>query len=321
MALPPEARAALDLADDREPDLAQAVNAMLGSWRDGWPLTKLRALLASYPGTAADALDPSRPAHGTILKASDQDPLYRVLLSIISTAAEIPMDAGFRVVNPHAARYARQQAARLVTEVDNATRRAIRDIVRRGIEGELTVDQQARLLRDTIGLHPRQATAVSNLRTRLEAGTAANVEGVVTREGMTAAQIDRTVEAYARRQLALRAQVIAHHETMLAANRGLLAGWQSTDMIPEGAWIEWLVNPDESLCPECESIAEDVAENGAASSVTEGPRGARGVNGGTFSSDLGEYETPPAHVGCRCTLTLHLSEDEPAVGPDTVVTV
>lgn len=280
-----------------EPETSKAVEDLLASWRKGWTLTAIRRLLALAPGTAADAMDPSRPSHGVLLKSSDGDDLYRILLRIITTAAEQPAaDFGFDIKNPHAARYARQQVALLVRQVDEATRQAIREVVRRGVADGLTIDQQARLLRDTVGLHPRQAQAVRNLRAQLEAGqSASNALMGTMREGMTAAQIDRTVEAYADRQLAYRARMIARTETMRASQNGLLAGWDQAvaeGLIPADTGVVWLVTDP---CEECESVADAQNESGPL----------RTIGVGVFTSAQGvEVEAPPLHPNCRCSLSL-----------------
>lgn len=81
-----------------------------------------------------------------------------------------------------------------------------------------------------------------------------------------------------------RADLIARHETMLAANEGQRQGWgQAVEagLLAKDAQRVWITTPDERLCPVCEPL-----------------------EGKTATLD-GEYddgiEGPPAHVQCRCT--------------------
>lgn len=81
-----------------------------------------------------------------------------------------------------------------------------------------------------------------------------------------------------------RADLIARHETMLAADEGQRQGWdQAVDagLLPEGTRRVWIVTPDERLCPICAALEDKTAPLG-------------GVYPGGFDG-------PPAHIQCRCT--------------------
>lgn len=313
----------LAVADAYEDDVAEAVYAILSSWRDGWTLAALRRLLAAAPGTAADALDPSRPRHGALAevgKASDPDDLAAVLLRIIAATQELPSAVGaFTVNNPYAAAYAATFAAQLVQQVDEATRYAIRRIILRGQQDGWNIDRMARALRDTVALHDRQAQAVVNLRDMLNAvargatppaglGTDGGPFSLAARsgpgsvstvaQGMTQAQIDAVVSRYADRALRYRARMIARTETVRSANAGLIASWrqaQADGYIDGSAWVEWVVNPDERLCSTCASMGDQ--SDGAVGVAPVGGRftsatpGKRGVV-------LEPHDQPPAHPNC-----------------------
>lgn len=89
-----------------------------------------------------------------------------------------------------------------------------------------------------------------------------------------------------------RAEVIARTETMRASNEGQQQAW---DQAAEDGYLtgneeqEWIVTPDDRLCPECEPFDGETAELG-----------------GTFSAEGIDSDGPPLHPRCRCTLGLKL---------------
>ena len=68
----------------------------------------------------------------------------------------------FARTNQRALEWARARSAQLVTEVNAATREAIREIIGLAFEEGLPPREAARLLRDVIGLHSRDAAAVAD---------------------------------------------------------------------------------------------------------------------------------------------------------------
>lgn len=105
-----------------------------------------------------------------------------------------------------------------------------------------------------------------------------------------------------------RAETIARTETMKASNVGQQQAWDQA--VEQGLLLgteqqEWITTPDDKLCPICESL------DGQTVGLDE-----------SFSDDSGdEYDGPPAHPNCRCTVGLSLepanamraaySDDEP----------
>lgn len=89
-----------------------------------------------------------------------------------------------------------------------------------------------------------------------------------------------------------RAEMIARTETMRASNEGQQEAWDQA--VEEGLLTgneqqEWIVTPDDRLCPECEPFDTATAELG-----------------GTFEAEGTESDGPPLHPRCRCTLGLKL---------------
>jgi SPP1 gp7 family putative phage head morphogenesis protein len=89
-----------------------------------------------------------------------------------------------------------------------------------------------------------------------------------------------------------RAETIARTEVMSAANEGQLEAWDQAkeDGLLTGAeQKEWIVTPDDRLCPVCEPM------DGETVPIDE-----------DFDVDGDLLDGPPAHPNCRCTLGLSL---------------
>jgi SPP1 gp7 family putative phage head morphogenesis protein len=87
-----------------------------------------------------------------------------------------------------------------------------------------------------------------------------------------------------------RAETIARTEVMQAANDGQLEAWdqaQEDGLLTGQEQKEWIVTPDDRLCPVCEPM------DGVTVGIDE-----------DFDVDGDEMEGPPAHPNCRCTIGL-----------------
>lgn len=84
-----------------------------------------------------------------------------------------------------------------------------------------------------------------------------------------------------------RADLIARHETMLAANEGQRQGWdQAVDdgLLTGDEKRVWIATEDDRICPICEELD-----------------GTKADIDGVYEAGGEEYDGPPAHVQCRCT--------------------
>jgi len=89
-----------------------------------------------------------------------------------------------------------------------------------------------------------------------------------------------------------RAETIARTETMRASNQGQLEAWdQATDagLLTGDETKEWIVTPDDRLCPICEPL-----------------EGVTAALGDDFDADGENVDAPPAHPRCRCTIALNV---------------
>ena len=118
------------------------------------------------------------------------------------------------------------------------------------------------------------------------------------------AQIDKMVEAYARKYRQFRSQTIARTEALRSTNFGVQDAWRQ--IIDAGAAPEtlvrrkWIVSKDERLCEVCSPIP--------------GMNPPKGVPfGQAFATPSGPHMLPPMHPNCRCTVFIRRYEPEQLV--------
>jgi hypothetical protein len=90
-----------------------------------------------------------------------------------------------------------------------------------------------------------------------------------------------------------RAEVIARTETMRASNAGQELAWEQAKddgLLTGNEKKEWIVTPDDRLCPVCEPMD-----------------GVQVPLGESFSVNGEQLDGPPAHPNCRCAMGLSLS--------------
>lgn len=185
----------------------------------------------------------------------------------------------FDMANPRVADFVRQYDFGLIRQVSQETRDAIRGVVLDAMQFGGHPREQARQIREMIGLTTRQSQAVINYRSALE------------EEERPADQIERMTAKYRQKMLRLRAENIARTETLRAANAGQDLAWrQAADgglLNSSSLRIGWLVTPDDRLCEFCEAVPD------------LNPDGIK--LGESFDTDFGPVQYPPLHPQCRCT--------------------
>lgn len=168
------------------------------------------------------------------------------------------------------------------------TRRTIREAVTRSVLEGVPPREAARQIRDVVGLTGRQATSVLTFRARLVA------------EGRAPAQIERMTERFARRQLTIRATVIARTEVQTVLMDAKRLQWQrlvDEGQIDPAEWEQiWKTADDERVdCVLCAPFDERTAPIGGL--FTPDPEK---VKPGTPATSSG----PILHPMCRCTAVL-----------------
>ena len=116
---------------------------------------------------------------------------------------------GFTGKNERAAKIAKKQAARFITELSKRSKEAIRTTIARSIKDGIAPRRAAKLIREFLGLDSRRAIAVMNYRERLEAN-----------DDLTAERVDSLVDRYAEKKLSERAEMVARYEVNDAVNEG-----------------------------------------------------------------------------------------------------
>jgi|SRR5579862_3995623 len=202
----------------------------------------------------------------------------------LQALARVHLDVSYTAVNPHAVAAAATQAGRLITRITAATRENIQRVIAWSIQVGLPPADAAALIRPMIGLTPQQGAAVINYRARLLADSP---------ESIDVAGLDQAVTRYTARLLTQRATTIARTETIDALTSGQRTSWtvaQQQGVLSPTAKKEWIVTPDDRLCPLCKQMtgkAVLIAEN--------------------FLTPLGPKPGPTMHANCRCALALQLA--------------
>lgn len=187
----------------------------------------------------------------------------------------------FDSVNPEAVRFAREKAASRVVEIVDAMRDAIRkELAKAFTEARAPRELARRLIDRDLGLNSQRVEAVRNF------------EADLIVKGLDDPTIARRTERYAEAQLRDRARTIARTETIEASARGQDELWDQTAnaglIDRDTAEEEFLVTPDDRLCPVCEPM--------------DGQRVALGEQ---FTTGEGEkVDGPPVHPACRCAKAL-----------------
>jgi len=220
----------------------------------------------------------------------------------------------FDILNPRAVNFVKTYEMKLIREVTDESRKAVQETVIRAFETGLHPRQQARIIRDSIGLTRQQARAITNFRLqlttqqnypgdrymvaadrrRLSATEARQVTRQMASGHMTQPEIDAMVNRYYQSLVNLRSNTIARTETLRASSVGQEELWaQAAEqglIDPVGSRRFWVTAGDER--------------------VRENHRLIPGLNKGgrrigeMFQTPDGDTPYPPQSVNCRCRLIM-----------------
>lgn len=188
----------------------------------------------------------------------------------------------FDVVNGRALRVLEAQGAARVVQITEATRAALRTMLTDMAIAGVPAQQQAKRIKQVIGLTEAHAQAVETLRATL------------TEQGVAPARAQTLTTRKANELLNLRALTIARTETIAALAAGQRESWQQAAdeglFEPATAMQEWNTAEDEATCAICEPMDGQQVPFGQPFTTGEGD----------------EVFDPPAHVNCRCNVDLVL---------------
>ncbi|NDC59946.1 MAG: hypothetical protein EBZ50_14210, partial [Alphaproteobacteria bacterium] len=122
---------------------------------------------------------------------------------------------------------------------------------------------------------------------------------VATGKALTKAQIDKMVDAYRRKYLRHRSEVIARTESIRANNAGAAEAWRQAVASGQvdGALVRkrWIVGADERACRVCLEIPRMNPKQGIPIDAL-------------FATPIGPLAAPVAHPNCRCSLSYRIFE-------------
>lgn len=311
----PEFVALHAIADRLEPELRRAFLAALDTLQKQLPLNVLTDLLEAQNFTALGELVAQLKLPDTVVDALRAVMIAAAIEAGTFTGARIGLS--FTLDNPAVIRWAERHVGQQIVGLEATTRDAVvqrvRDIVSRSIVEGIPPRQQARSIRDVVGLTEHQAKSVALYR-----------EGLIETE-TPRRQIDRLVAARRKRMIAQRAEAIARTETIRAAERGKLQAWR--DAVDEGLLDPtvtrrvWLATDDDRTCPICRELdgktigfdSPDGFPIAAAAATAAERTGQPSQVNRVFTNMEGNTDpeinqTPPAHVMCRCDEVLEFVE-------------
>ena len=201
--------------------------------------------------------------------------LFSVSLAINgANIGKLTGGAKFDFVDPRALTWIDNHCADLIVQIDNKTKDAIKQIVKNGYANGVTPKNQARAIREMIGLDPQRAATLEKYTDNLFS------------KGKSEAEVWRLTEKKGRALLNARANLIAINETSEASANATY--WSTKSAVERGVlskdeWEEYrIVAADERLCSRCAPIAGEGRE----------------LPDGMYPS-TGSI-TAKVHVKCRC---------------------
>lgn len=183
--------------------------------------------------------------------------------------------------------WARLESIKLITLIDDSTKDAIREIVKRSFREKRSYQQTAREIRDMIGLDMPRAMALYNYRKYLEGA------------GKTPGQVESLVAKRFGTLLRQRSLTIARTATIEVGNAALQKSWEQVAKLRDlqdetEPYKQWSVNYDERLCPICAPMHHKYVRLSGSFTL---PNGLSKVH-------------PPAHPRCRCAIHLLIKSPE-----------
>lgn len=305
----------LEIADQQQPSVRQAFLDALARVKDATQQQALDDAIARQDvGAAMRALGlGGEQQTGTALPAALDQAIVpglqrATLLAGIATGPKTLIGAAarmrFDITNPKTAEFIHNYNFGMIRQISDDTREGIRQVIENAFAFGGHPYEQARTIRESIGLTQTQAGAVANFERMLRAGdrTAltrnlrdARHDRTLNRilgsdQNLSDAQISTMVGRYRTRMIQMRAQTIARTETIRASNAAQNLAWeQAADKgLLDRTTVRrfWLVTPDDRLCPYCEAVP-GLNEDGVAL-------------GDYFDTPLGPVLFGPLHPNCRC---------------------
>ena len=189
---------------------------------------------------------------------------------------KVKLEASFNMRNPRAVQWSVDHTGELIKQVDTTTRAGVQQVITNALNYGGHPKETARQIRQMIGLTENQVKGILKYQDKLD------------QSGRSKARVDAMVDSQIRRKVRERALTIARTETIAASCAGQQLHWE--DQLDKGflnkqdLMKEWIVTPDDKLCPICSAMAGQKVE----------------IDG---EFDFGN-KAPPRHPRCRCAIGL-----------------
>jgi hypothetical protein len=264
-------------------------------------------------GPVEEALKPVQDAFRAGAQAGGSPPNAAAAMGEASGGART-ITAAFDARSPTVERHLREYSLDLIREISNSSRDSIRQALQVAAISGAPVEQQARWIRESVGLTAAQAAWVRSFRAQLEAGDERALHralrdkrydrtvrrAIATGEPIPAEKLDAMVAAYHRRTLAYRATTIARTEAIRASNMGSVAGMRAMLDANPTMTVEkiWIATDDEKTRDSHRDLNGKVVEGLDAFFTAKGAEGQPVLIRWPHDTDAPASET----VNCRCTL-------------------
>jgi hypothetical protein len=238
--------------------------------------SKIEQRLASMqdPGDVADAVtwqgyDPMAVLEGEVFPAASE-----IMAEYVADVVSKGSSLSFTVTDPNAIKWLKDYGAEEIKYIGQSQRDAIKKIVTDGYRDGITYQQQARQIRDSIGLDPRRAEVLRKYSDNLFS------------KGKSEEEVWRLMGRKGAALLNARAKTIAVQEALTAGARGFYE--TTADAVRRGILdpniyeAYRIVTGDERTCPKCGGLIGE----------------SRRLPDGVYQSS-GDV-TPKLHMKCRC---------------------
>jgi len=226
--------------------------------------------------------------------------------AVAQLPSKVALDLSFDLMNPEAVNFLQSYSFDLIQQISEETRASIRQVILRAFREGGHPFQQAREIRNSIGLTRHQERAVANYRAALENNTSIALQrelrdhrfdpavrgAINVGRPLDQARINKLVDRYRERYINHRATTIARTETNRASNKGQRAVWRQAQnqglLEPKTTERVWIVSGDPDTCEDCLAYAGDTV----------------GLNDEFPEGD------PPLHPNCRCNTALQFNVEK-----------
>lgn len=291
-----------------EPKVQKTFVSAVGRLKDQIDMVELRQATASGNLSQIEMAAGSGRLQAILLGGGELEDSFKTTSTLTGRAGMdvledvTGLDAQFNARHPNVVLHAREQGSTLVAAVGDDVKEAIRIIVAAGADLGLTTTQQARAIREVVGLRPGHVMAPSNLADEIRAGHAAaatsrrlsavdkaRIRSHIAKGTVTEEFIDEMRENYSFSLLNRRAQDIARTETLRSANFGQREAWRQAveqEVLPANVRRVAVVTPDDRLRFTHAQVPQ-MNPNGVG---LEEP----------FQTPFGPLMGPPWETNCRC---------------------